>query len=228
MVLVAEVAVWLLSPRDEPPDPVPVARADYFSAGASSSARDDFRDGQRWLAIAGLAIEGAVLLGARARAPARRCAGGSSGSRRARCSAPPPPAPRSSLLTARGAAARSASSPTSARSTSGSRPSRSARGCGTWRARPAITACSPPAGAALLLRARAPPAARAGGSRARRSSTGLAVVFVWIAPVRPRADLQQASSRCPDRAGRGRTCSRSASGPGSRSARSTGSTPAAG
>ncbi len=61
MVLVAEAAVWLLSPRDEPPDPVPVAESDYFTAGELDRAHD-FRTPQRWLGIAGLGVEGAVLL----------------------------------------------------------------------------------------------------------------------------------------------------------------------
>jgi STE24 endopeptidase len=61
MVLVAEVAVWLLSPRDDPPDQVPVAETDYFSTAELDRAHD-FRDPQRWLGIAGLAVEGAVLL----------------------------------------------------------------------------------------------------------------------------------------------------------------------
>jgi STE24 endopeptidase len=61
MVVVAELAVWLLSPRDEPPDPLPVAERDYFDAAQLDRAHD-YRDGQRWLLLAGLAIEGAVLL----------------------------------------------------------------------------------------------------------------------------------------------------------------------
>ncbi len=61
MILVAEVAVWLLSPRDEPPDPVPVAEGDYFSAAELDRAHD-FRVPQRWIGIAGLAVEGAVLV----------------------------------------------------------------------------------------------------------------------------------------------------------------------
>jgi STE24 endopeptidase len=61
MVLVAEAAVWLLSPRDEPPDPVPVAETDYFSVAEIVRA-EDFRSGQRALFLGGLALEGAVLL----------------------------------------------------------------------------------------------------------------------------------------------------------------------
>jgi STE24 endopeptidase len=61
MVVVAEAAVWLLSPRDRPPDPVPVAETDYFRAAELDRARD-YRDGQRWLLVAGLAAEGAVLV----------------------------------------------------------------------------------------------------------------------------------------------------------------------
>jgi STE24 endopeptidase len=61
MILVAEVAVLLLSPRDEPPDPVPVAEGDYFSAAELDRAHD-YRVPQRWIGIAGLAVEGAVLV----------------------------------------------------------------------------------------------------------------------------------------------------------------------
>ena len=61
MVLVAEAAVWLLGPREEPPDPLPVAEEDYFEQALLERARD-YRDGQRWLLLAGLGIEGAVLL----------------------------------------------------------------------------------------------------------------------------------------------------------------------
>jgi STE24 endopeptidase len=61
MIVVAELAVWLLSPRNEPPDPVPVAETDYFSAAELDRAHA-FRDPQRWLGIAGLAVEGAVLV----------------------------------------------------------------------------------------------------------------------------------------------------------------------
>jgi STE24 endopeptidase len=61
MVLAAEAAVWLLSPRDDPPDPVPVAESDYFSSAELDRAHD-FRDPQRWLGLAGLAVEGAALI----------------------------------------------------------------------------------------------------------------------------------------------------------------------
>jgi STE24 endopeptidase len=61
MILVAEAAVWLLSPGDDPPDPVPVAETDYFTSAELDRAHD-FRDPQRWLGLAGLAVEGAVLI----------------------------------------------------------------------------------------------------------------------------------------------------------------------
>jgi STE24 endopeptidase len=60
MIIVAEAAVLLLSPRDEPPEPVPVAETDYFSPAELDRAHD-FRVPQRWLGIAGLVVEGAVL-----------------------------------------------------------------------------------------------------------------------------------------------------------------------
>ncbi|MDX6581347.1 MAG: endopeptidase [Solirubrobacterales bacterium] len=60
MILVAEAAVWLLSPRDRPPDPVPVAESDYFSPAELERAHD-YRDPQRPLLFAGLAVEVAIL-----------------------------------------------------------------------------------------------------------------------------------------------------------------------
>jgi len=61
MLIVAEVAVLLLSPSEEPPEPVPVAESDYFSQAELARA-DNYRSGQRWLLLAGLAVEGAVLV----------------------------------------------------------------------------------------------------------------------------------------------------------------------
>ena len=40
MIVVAEAAVWLLRPRDEIPDPVPVSERDYFSAAELERAHD--------------------------------------------------------------------------------------------------------------------------------------------------------------------------------------------
>ena len=61
MIVVAELAVWLLSPREEPPEPVPVAEQDYFGAAQLARAHDS-RDGKHWLLLVGFGIEGAVLL----------------------------------------------------------------------------------------------------------------------------------------------------------------------
>jgi STE24 endopeptidase len=61
MVVVAEVAVWLLRPRESPLDPLPVSEHQYFSEGQIERARD-YREGQLWLFLAGLGAEGAVLL----------------------------------------------------------------------------------------------------------------------------------------------------------------------
>ncbi|HEX2128695.1 MAG TPA: M48 family metallopeptidase [Solirubrobacterales bacterium] len=60
MLIVAEGAVWLLGPREEIPEPVAVDASDYLPAERIAAA-EDYRSGQRWLMIAGLAIEGAVL-----------------------------------------------------------------------------------------------------------------------------------------------------------------------
>jgi STE24 endopeptidase len=61
MVVAAEVAAWLLSPRDELPDPTPVSERDYFSPVELERAHE-YSSGQRLLALAGIAIEGAVLV----------------------------------------------------------------------------------------------------------------------------------------------------------------------
>ena len=61
MIIVAEAAVWLLAPRDPPPDPVPVAESDYFSPAELERAHD-YRDPGRVLLFAGLAVEGALLV----------------------------------------------------------------------------------------------------------------------------------------------------------------------
>lgn len=61
MILVAEVAVWVLSPGQEPPKPAAVAEGDYFGDAELGTARD-YRSGQRSLMLAGLAVESGVLL----------------------------------------------------------------------------------------------------------------------------------------------------------------------
>lgn len=60
MLLVAEGAVWLLGPRQEVPEPVPVDAADYLPAEQIARA-EEYRSGQRWLMLGGLAVEGALL-----------------------------------------------------------------------------------------------------------------------------------------------------------------------
>jgi STE24 endopeptidase len=61
MIVVAEIAVWLLSPNDEPPQPLPVNEADYFTPAELERAQD-FRDGQTWLILGSLALEAGVLV----------------------------------------------------------------------------------------------------------------------------------------------------------------------
>ncbi len=61
MIVVAEAAVWLLGPRDQPPNPVPVAESDYFNPAELERA-EDYRQGQRLLMIAGILVEAAVLV----------------------------------------------------------------------------------------------------------------------------------------------------------------------
>lgn len=73
VVLVAEAAVWLLRPRDGAVEPAKVSETAYFPEQQIERARD-YRGGQRWLMVGGLAAEGAVLvlLAAGRPAPARR------------------------------------------------------------------------------------------------------------------------------------------------------------
>jgi Zn-dependent protease with chaperone function len=61
VVAAAEVAVWLLRPEDDPVEPAPVSESDYFAEGQLERARD-YRSGQRWLAVAAIGAESAVLL----------------------------------------------------------------------------------------------------------------------------------------------------------------------
>ncbi len=70
MIIVAEAAVWLLGPREQPPDPVPVAESDYFSRAELDRA-GAYRDGQRLLLIAGIVAEAAVLVAVAFGRPAR-------------------------------------------------------------------------------------------------------------------------------------------------------------
>ncbi len=58
----AEAAVWLLEPRGNVIDPLPVEPTGYFSAAELERA-EDFRSGQRALALGGLAVDCAVLGG---------------------------------------------------------------------------------------------------------------------------------------------------------------------
>jgi Zn-dependent protease with chaperone function len=60
MVVVAEVAVWILAPSDRGPEPAAVSERDYFSAAELERAHE-YRVPQRWLLIAGVAVEAAVL-----------------------------------------------------------------------------------------------------------------------------------------------------------------------
>ncbi len=61
MVIVAEGAVWLLQPGSEPLQPEEVNEGEYFDAAELERARD-YRSGQRWLLVAGIGAQGAVLV----------------------------------------------------------------------------------------------------------------------------------------------------------------------
>jgi STE24 endopeptidase len=69
-VVVAEVAVLVLRPRDLGPDPLPVEARAYFSPAFLEKA-EAFRTGQLWLYGAQLVIEGGVLVLLVRRPPAR-------------------------------------------------------------------------------------------------------------------------------------------------------------
>jgi STE24 endopeptidase len=60
-VLVAEAAAWLLRPRETPIAPAPVATADYFTQAQIDRGRS-YADGQLWLFVAGLGIQGGALI----------------------------------------------------------------------------------------------------------------------------------------------------------------------
>jgi STE24 endopeptidase len=61
MVLAAEAAVWLLRPRERPIEPVAVSEERYFTPAQVERGRS-FGGGQRWLFVAALGAQGAVLL----------------------------------------------------------------------------------------------------------------------------------------------------------------------
>ncbi len=61
MVLVAEGAVWLLRPRERPIDPVAVPEGRYFTEAQIERGRA-FGDGQLWLFVAALGVQGALLV----------------------------------------------------------------------------------------------------------------------------------------------------------------------
>jgi STE24 endopeptidase len=60
-VLVAEAAVWLLRPRGDVVEPAEVSEHSYFSDAQLERAHD-YRDGQRLIALGGLAVEGSALV----------------------------------------------------------------------------------------------------------------------------------------------------------------------
>ena len=60
MIVVAEGAVLLLKPREDVLEPVPVVESEYFGEVEIARGRD-YREGQRWLFIGGLAVQGALL-----------------------------------------------------------------------------------------------------------------------------------------------------------------------
>src|SRR5215211_131459 len=61
MVLVAEGAVWLLRPRERPIQPAGVSEGDYFTRAEIERGRA-YSDGQRWLLLAAIGAQGAVLV----------------------------------------------------------------------------------------------------------------------------------------------------------------------
>src|SRR5215208_6160953 len=61
VVLVAEGAVWLLRPGEDPIEPVSVSEGDHFSQAEIERARD-YRSGQRLLFVVGLGAQGALIV----------------------------------------------------------------------------------------------------------------------------------------------------------------------
>ena len=158
-----------------------MAEGDYFSAAELERARD-YRDGQRWLLLAGLGDRGVVALIALALGRPRRLA-----ARLERLGAPGRPgaaaAGAASRWRSRSRRCRPSWSPTSAPSTSGL----SSQSLGPWlwdvARSAAIAAVFDRGRRGPADRAGAPLPARAGGCRAAAASPALAAVFVWLAPV---------------------------------------------
>ena len=129
MVLVAEAAVWLLRPRERPIEPAPVSESDYFTPAQIERGRA-YGDGQFWLLLGAVGAQGAVLVTLALGRPAVVRRG------LQRLEARPvlgAAAAGAGLSVALGVAALAgrASPRTSARSTTGSPPSRSASGSPT-------------------------------------------------------------------------------------------------
>jgi STE24 endopeptidase len=61
MVLVAEAAVWLLRPREQPIEPAPASETDYFTPGQIERGRA-YGNGQLWLLLGAVGAQGAVLI----------------------------------------------------------------------------------------------------------------------------------------------------------------------
>ncbi len=149
MLIVAEGAVWLLRPGETPPEPAPVTESDYFNPAQVERAHD-YREGQR------------LLIDRRHRRRGRAAGGAGAGQSAVRPPWPRPPrqAPgarrrrgRRRALADGGAWRRSRprSGRTSARSTSGSRRSRSGPGSPTSASRRRSAPCSTAVGATILL-----------------------------------------------------------------------------
>ena len=227
MVIVAEAAVWLLRPRDAPPEPVPVAEARLLQRRPSSSAPTTTAAASAWLLIAGLAVEGAVLVARRARPPGAAAPPARAARRAAAARRRASPAPRSPLLTTVATLPLGLISHERAVDAG-----LSTQSLGPWLwdvARSAgITALLTAGGAALLLalvrrfprRWWLPGAARDDRARGRSSSGSRR--SCWRRSSTSFEPLPERQPR-PRRRARARPPR-----PGSRSARSTGSTPAAG
>ena len=229
MVIVAEGArVAAGRPRGASGGAAAGRRARLLRAPPSSSAREDYRDGQRLLIFAGLAIE---LSGRRrwsrsgAPAPVRRAA--SSASASGRSSGPPRPGRRRRRTIALVATLPSEHRRPRARGRRRPLDPVARPLAGTSPARPAITAVLI-AGPARRSCSRSCAASRAGWwLPAAAGVVAIAVVFTWLAPVvlAPLFNRFEPLPEGSERAGRGARAR--AARPGSTSARSTGSTPAA-
>ena len=227
MVLVAEAAVWLLRPRRA------ADRAGARLARATTSPQPQidrgraYSDGQLWLLLAARGRPGRRAGHAGARPAGRGRAAASSGWRPARCSGRRRRAPGCRVALGRRCRCRPASRRTSARSTTASRPSRSAPGSPTPASRRRSARCWRPAGGGAADRPGAPLRAALVAARERRRGRDRRRLRL-AGPGGAGAALQQVHAAARRQQGSRRGARARQAGRAWTSARCTGSTRAAG